>query len=193
MATPRFGARALLGRKELFYEGGQGARPLGFQGVFHNLGMYGLTIGESLALTSDLCNEIIQSDEDSVMRNLFAPPAAHRHRAARMVLNPAQCPTRGDRTQLDNLEFLVRGSRQYGIEPEPLDALLIWLGSNDCLQTVVQLELRDMPAAQDVGYDAARKYNLTLQEQFERDFTEMANRVARIKKQPHARVCRQYS
>jgi hypothetical protein len=165
-----------LRRTERFYERGTGAKPLPFNGVFHNLGMYGLKTRESHELTADRCNAIVREQEERF--HLFPFPSAHRQRAARMVLNPAGTADRGNFTQLGNLDLLVRGSRALGIEPEPLDALIVWLGSNDCLQTVVQVELRDMPATGEAADPNGQPYNLTSKEHFERDFEEVARQIS---------------
>ena len=169
-----------LSQADDYYERGVGAKPLEFDGVFHNLGMYGLTTHESYTLTAEQCDQTVRDQEGRFFRNLVPFPTAHQQRAARLVLNPARSPHRNRLTQLENLELLVRGSQALGIEPEPLDALIVWLGSNDCLKTVVQMELRDMPAASARTDAAGRRYNLTSKEHFDRDFDAVAERIDRI-------------
>jgi hypothetical protein len=181
-------ASAHLETVERYYQRDLGTRPLAFSGVYHNLGMYGLTIGESHTLTSDACDAHVEWSEGRTSDGFFSLPAGHRLRTARMVLNPARQPGRGSATVLDNLEFLVRGERSLGIEPEPLDALIVWLGSNDCLQTVVQLELRDMPPGAGPRDPLGRSYNLTSEEQFAHDFHIVAEGIERILRGSRTRV-----
>jgi lysophospholipase L1-like esterase len=66
-------------------------------------------------------------------------------------------------------------------EREPIDVVLLWLGANDCLQTVLELEIAEMPASYSNRdpFDRLR-FNLTSVEQFRRDYTELVETLEAI-------------
>ena len=74
---------------------------------------------------------------------------------------------------LDNLRGLA--------QVEPIDMLIVWLGANDCLGTVLTLTIADMPDDYE-GEDPLQReaFNLTSVEQFRRDYTRLADEIADI-------------
>ena len=163
---------------ETFYERGPGARPVGFGGVYHNLAAYGLTVFEGTHLTSRLCDQQISDAEGWFRDDLFGTPSGAKYRAAKLVLDPDG--RRPDATQLDNLDYLVNGNAQLGIEADPPDALIVWLGANDCLGTVVALEVHDMPPDAGSTIGARHAFNLTSDSQFLADYRALAVRIDAI-------------
>ncbi len=102
------------------------------------------------------------------------------YRTAIRVLNPAQQAERDSWTMLDNLKRIV--------DEDGVENLIIWIGANDCLGTVLNLELKDMPGT-DVPSDphSRREWNLTHPTIFRQDFMTLAKRVSQIIK-PETRV-----
>jgi lysophospholipase L1-like esterase len=162
-----------LDRIEDYYERGPGSQPLSFDGHYHNLAVWGFTVNEALTLTPAMCAARVAKREGWVQDDVFDVPSMPMHRAAMRVLNPAASPARAKATVLDNLRALA--------EVEPIDMLIVWLGSNDCLGTVLSLEIADMPPDYD-GEDPLEReaFNLTSNAQFERDYTRLANEITAI-------------
>ena len=167
---------------ERFYESGAGQAPSTFTGVYHNLAVFGQTVFEATHVNSHVAQRIIRRREGWLEDDLFGLPSAAEERVAARVLNPPAVAARAHATQLDNLDWLVRGNPELGIQPEPLDAVLVWLGANDCLETVITLEVRDMPETLAAPDDVLgrRRFNLTSVRQFDADFRALAARVDRI-------------
>lgn len=158
---------------EDYYERGSGARPVAFDGHYHNLAIWGFTVNEALTLTPAMCAERIRKGEGWIEDDLLDMPSMPMHRAAIRVLNPACSPNRDHATMLDNLRALA--------QIEPIDMLIVWLGSNDCLGTVLTLEILDMPDDYEGDDPLAREqFNLTSAAQFRRDYTRLANEIADI-------------
>lgn len=168
-----------------FYERGAGRALPEFPGVYHNLGLFGMTTFEAAHLDAVGCEWMIA--HAPFLKRHFPLPSASQYRIARWVLNPDGKRPRA--TQLDNLDFLVNGRPELGIAAEPLDAVILWLGANDCLGTVVDLQVTDMEN-HDPGQTVAerRRFNLTSQAQFERDFRTVADRVQTILRHQNTQV-----
>lgn len=166
---------------EEFYERGVGSAPNHFAGVYHNLAVFGHTVFEATHVNSHIAGHIVRREEGWREDDVLGLPSAAEERVAQRVLNPSGSALRAHATQLDNLNWLVNGNRELDIAAEPLDALCVWLGANDCLETVITLELRDMPESAVAPEDVLgrRRFNLTSVRQFEADFRELAARVDR--------------
>jgi lysophospholipase L1-like esterase len=169
---PKFGGEH-LDRIEDYYERGPGSQPLAFDGHYHNLAAWGFTVNEALTLTPAMCAARIAEREGWVQDDLLDMPAMPMHRAAMRVFNPAASPARDHHTMLDNLRGLAKA--------EPIDMLVVWLGANDCLGTVLSLEIADMPVDYEGEDPLAREaFNLTSVAQFHRDYTRLANEISEI-------------
>lgn len=171
---------AYLDQVEDYYERGPGRAAKGPRDIPHNLAAYGLTVFESMHLTSEACDQMIAADDGWFKDDVFGTPSGAKYRAAKMVLNPDGSRPRA--SQLDNLDYLINGKPELELVPDPPRALLVWLGANDCLGTVVELELRDMQgsAAPDLSLQGRRAYNLTSAKQFRTDYEALATRLDQI-------------
>jgi hypothetical protein len=114
---------AHLDRIEDYYERGPGSQPLAFDGHYHNLAVWGITVNEALTLTPAMCATRLVKGEGFVDDDLLDVPSMPMHRAAMRVLNPAASPARDTATMLENLRGLAA--------VEPIDMLIVWLGAND--------------------------------------------------------------
>ncbi|MFN6567322.1 hypothetical protein [Dendronalium sp. ChiSLP03b] len=167
----------LLGRfldeVEDLYERGTGSRPAAFGGVYHNLGVWGFRVADSFTITPNYCQKAIENEEGWIQDDFLGLPTASMYRTALRVLNPKLRRERMDWTQLDNLKQIVN--------EEGVENLILWFGANDCLGTVLDLELKDMEDT-NVTTDAIarRKWNLTNSQVFHHDFTQLVEKVKGI-------------
>jgi hypothetical protein len=162
-----------LDEVEDVYERGIGSRPASFGGVYHNLAVWGFRVADSYTATSEYAQQQIDSAEGFLADDFLGLPSAPMYRTARRILNPRLRPEREQWTMLDNLQQVVKD--------ESVENLLIWLGSNDCLGTVLSLELHAMPAR---GVPSEpherRRWNLTHPDIFAQDFATLVERVAAL-------------
>ncbi|KIG15574.1 hypothetical protein DB30_05448 [Enhygromyxa salina] len=158
---------------EDFYERGPGSKPSGSDTYFHNLGAWGFRVGDALRLTSRACAAFVRQEEGLIHDDLLALPCAPMYRSAQQVLNPAGLPARANATILDNLRALAA--------EEPIDLLTLWLGANDCLATVLEMKVADMPSSfRGTDQTARREFNLTSAAQFHSDYAQLVDEVAQI-------------
>ena len=158
---------------EDYYERGAGAPTPKFRGVYHNLAVWGFTANESTTLHAKLAAKVIEEEEGWIEDDFLGTPSAPMYRTVRRVLNPGDEPLRALDTQVKALARLAAA--------EPLDALLLWLGANDALGTVLTLEIRDMADAQGPIPKSPLKrlaWNLTSAKQFEADFQALVDGVS---------------
>jgi lysophospholipase L1-like esterase len=167
-------ARRYLELVEDFYERGGGIERAKFRGIYHNLSVWGFTVRESLALTPQRCKAMIDEEEGFIEDDFIGVPSAPMYRTAMRVLNPGNLAERMGDSQVATFERLAKSER--------IDVLMLGLGANDCLGTVLTLEVNDMARAnQPVSADpiARLKWNLTSEEQFAEDYAALAARISR--------------
>ena len=159
---------------EDIYERGSGARPATSSGAYHNLAVWGFQVNDSYTITSEYCDRAIKRREGWIEDDFLGLPSAPMYRTARRVLNPRFQTTRRKWTQVDNLRHIARDDG--GVEN-----LILYLGNNDCLGTVLDLELRDMESS-NVTDDPIerRRWNLTHPDVFKRDFEKLVERVTAV-------------
>lgn len=160
---------------EDLYERGAGSRPAPFGGSYHNLAVWGFRVFDSFTVTPRICKAAINDAEGWIKDDFLGLPSAPMYRTAMRVLNPRQLKARNDFTQLTAFKDLV--------DTEGLDALILSLGANDCLGTVLSLEIKDMAKASRVPADPVqrtKRWNLTSQAQFADDYQTMASQIAAI-------------
>ncbi len=167
---------ALLGEflnaTEELYERGQGSIPSSFNGQFHNLSVWGFRVLDTLTIHSDYCDRIIETSEGWIENDFLGVPSAAMYRTARQVLNPANEQRKRQWTQIDNLQAIH--DTEGGVEN-----LIVWMGANDCLGTVGQLKIHEMPADfASLDPEERHRLNLTHPKIFERDYAAL---VAKIK------------
>ena len=115
---------------EDLHERGLGAQPAAFGGVYHNLAVWGFRVADCFTVTSDYAVTQINDAEGFIADDFLGLPSAPMYRTARRLLNPRHRPERNDWTIIDNLAQLV--------DDETIENVIIWLGSNDCLGTVLK-------------------------------------------------------
>lgn len=167
-------ARRYLDEIEDFYERGEAIERAKYRGIYHNLSVWGLTVRESLSLTPERCRRVIESDEGFIEDDFLGVPSGSMYRTAMRVLNPGHQPERMADDQVATLARLAKLER--------IDVLMLGLGANDCLGTVLTLDVRDMARASGpISADPIErlKWNLTSTAQFAADYRQLADRVLR--------------
>ena len=165
--------RDFADRVEDLYERGAGNNRASFGGTYHNLAVWGFRVHDSYTVTPQVCQEAIDDDEGWIEDDFLGLPSAAMYRTAWRVLNPRRLAARDGLTQISALSDLI--DRHDG-----LDVLFLFLGANDCLGTVLSLEVNDMSEHQGkitnnpVG---RRKWNLTSAEQFEKDYQRLVQEL----------------
>lgn len=159
---------------EDLYERGAGSRPSQFGGIYHNLAVWGFRVQDAYTVTPQLCRDVIKREEGFINDDFLGLPSGAMYRTAHRVLNPRQLASRDDTTQVSAVKQLI--------ESEGLDVLIVFLGANDCLGTVLSLQVNDM-ADSDTDTSTLgpvkrrEQWNLTSAEQFEEDYAELVERL----------------
>jgi hypothetical protein len=119
----------LIDEVEDYWERGRGSRPTP-DVRFHNLAVWGFEVADAYNINAGLCRELVKNPRDNWLR----PPSEARMRTALNVLNPARNDARWADTQLSI-------ARQIAKDEGGIDNLIVWLGANNCLGTVVELKI----------------------------------------------------
>jgi lysophospholipase L1-like esterase len=154
---------------EDYYERGAGAAPAKFGGSYHNLAVWGFALADALRLTPERSQRAIDAEEGWIEDDFLGLPSGSMYRTAKKVFNPKDVAARFQDSQLRALERLLETEG-------PLDVLLVWLGANDALGTVLDLEIKDMTGVAELSSDPVRlaDWNLTSEALFRTDYVELA-------------------
>ena len=166
---------------ESHYERGPGAPdvpgPTGYD-FFHNVAVRGFDVADAWLVTPELCRQQIQlGDGSGDDDNTFATPSASFYRTALEVLNPSR---NAEFEQSSALDWLEHHAKTDGVE-----ILLLWLGSNNALGTVVDLEIIETGAIGsedpiDMPQPERERFNLWTRAHFEAEYRELLRRVDEI-------------
>jgi hypothetical protein len=119
----------LLDDIEDYWQTGPGSKP-GAAELYHNLAVWGFEVGDAYSIRAQDAFDIASKN---VKDAWFHPPSQPRMRTAWRVLNPSLDPLRNAYTQIEAAKAIAAG--EGGIEN-----LIVWLGANNCLGTVVDLD-----------------------------------------------------
>lgn len=152
----------LIDEVEEYWERGPGAQPSA-DTLFHNLAVWGFEVGDAFGIDAATCARSITGSKD----DWFQPPSHARLRTALGVLNPARTPARSGDTQLSIAKKIA--------EAEGIEHLIVWLGANNCLGTVVELDIRETG---DEPPEPCSGFTLWTPKAFARDWAELARQIA---------------
>jgi len=155
----------LIDEVEDYWERGKGAKP-GPDAAYHNLAVWGFEVADAVNITAALCRQAIEGSKDE----WFRPPSSPRLRTALRVLNPAHTDARWDDTQVSIAKRIA--AQEGGIEH-----LIVWLGANNCLKTVMRLKVKETG---DEPPGANSDYTLWTPKAFTKDYTRLANEIDEI-------------
>jgi lysophospholipase L1-like esterase len=155
----------LLDEVEDYWERGKGSWPT-TDVSFHNLAVWGFEVADAYDLTAAMCKQAIAGTKE----NLLGIPSEARLRTAYRVLNPAQQPARDPDTQL---RIAARVAQDEG----GIEHLILFLGANNALGTVVELDIRQTDPE---SPGANSSYTLWHPDAFGADYRELAAEVDAI-------------
>jgi hypothetical protein len=122
---------------------------------FHNVAIQGFDVADSWLVTPAICKQRIAS-EPGGGESFFLPNAAF-YRTALKVLNPSLDSRYDEHSQLAWLE-------EHATDPnEGVENLILWLGANNALGTVVGLKVKQTPN------DSSRRPHLLTHEEREEE------------------------
>ena len=159
---------------EDLYEGRTDYRPAVYGGFYHNLAVWGFRVVDSFMVDAEYCQKMIDREEGWLEDDFLGLPAAPMYRTALRVLNPKLRKDRNKLTQIGNLKEIIASE-------QTIENLVIWLGANDCLGTVLDLKLEDMKTDR-VSDDPQerRKFNLTHPDVFQQDFELLVTEIKNV-------------
>jgi lysophospholipase L1-like esterase len=174
-----------LDEVETYHERGPGSGKAKFGGSYHNLAVWGFAVAEAARLSVERCTRAIEKDEGWIEDDFLGLPSGAMYRTARKVFNPQLVAARNLDTQLTALERLLESEGE-------LDVLTFWLGANDALGTVLNVEIKDMEGVKNLPQDPVEllDWNLTSAERFDVEYTALAARLDDIlaRRSPRTRV-----
>jgi hypothetical protein len=178
-------ANRLIDQVEDYYERGLGREnipdPTGAQ-FFSNVSVQGFQVADAWMITPRGCREEIEKsnnqgdDKDGV----FALPNAVFYRTALKVLNPSLNP---DFDNFSQLEWLRRHATET---EEGVENILLWLGANNALGTVIGLTVNQTGNNQsmlNMSPERRRDWNLWHPNDFKIEYRELLDRINDILEQ----------
>lgn len=161
-----------MNETEAYYERGLGSidRPYSpATDYFHNVASSGFDMADAWNVTASQCKGVIKGTKN----NFAQTPDEDFYRTAKVVLNPSQKSEFDDFTQLDWY--------RYHAEREGVENLLLWLGSNNALGTVLKFQIDRTPETEEDLTEYSRQdreqWNLWRPYHFEQEYRELLDRV----------------
>jgi len=167
---------------EDYYERGSGSERRPYDdstSSFHNVAVWGFKVADAWGVTPKVCHRAIDvarqagGDRDA----LLGVPSAAMYRTALAVLNPSRAKEHDDKTQLG---WLAEHQKNEGIEN-----LVLFLGANNALGTLIELRIKLTPGDGQVltashEERAHAGWNLWHPKDFKSEFLELIRRVDEI-------------
>ncbi|MFX4219668.1 MAG: hypothetical protein ACMVO3_01080 [Thalassobaculum sp.] len=171
-----------LDRLETYYERGDGDFLKPYAGgvrSFHNLASFGFTVSDAWQLTPDVAlDQLLAGENKAFEDHAFATPSDAFYRSAFRVLNPSGDPALNGMSQI---EWLRHHAER---DPDGVENLVMFLGANNALGTVLHLcireDLKDMADYGAADHRGRMNINLSTLEQFEADYSALLDRVLAI-------------
>jgi len=175
-----------IDQAEDFYERGGGQPEIPYPGgaeYFHNISVRGFTVADAWLVTPRLCLEELSGNTAPVKDSFLKGPDRPLYRTALQVLNPSRKHEFSGYSQLQWLEHHVQNS---GVENT-----ILWLGSNNSLSTVLNLEIiqtrgpvdGESPHEKSHCRRAENGWNLWHPDDFEAEYRELLTRVDGVMQQ----------
>lgn len=172
LPTALFTARGFMDEVEDYWERGPGATPP-LVGYLHNLSCFGWDLRDALQKTARVCAERIATPRDDLVRQLVE----NNGERAALYVYPNTDDRRREMTLFDVAAEL--GAEHDGDTEAGIETLVVFLGSNNALQTVTELQVvwsgddfRDL--------DAKQAYTIWRPEHFDSEFAEVVAKLRDI-------------
>lgn len=162
--------RGMMDEAEDYWERGPGSRASDTGPLHHNLAVWGFEIGDADTLSEAICRQNIPTPSDEFFSQI---PERAMYRTARRTLNPAFSGPLEDLTQ-------VGVAQQLATEGGGIRNLILWLGGNNCLGTVTDLEIRWSEDADLNRLAHERKSNLWRPEHFATAYRRVADKTIAV-------------
>ena len=164
---------SFLDRVEDYWERGDGTLPAGTGPLHRNLSVWGFSVGDADTLTEGLCRRVIPPARENLpaLQQITEWPM---YRTARRTLNPSFASQYENYSQLE-------AARAIANEQEGIENLLVWLGANNCLDTVTSLQIRLSEKADVNRLAFERNCNLWRPEHFRTLYQRAAKRINALK------------
>lgn len=172
----------VMDRAEDYYERGAGKVDAPYQDgnieYFHNIAVQGFDLADAWLVTPALCKrEIGLQDKAFPTDGYLTGPNAAFYRTALKVLNPSLDDRFDD---FSAITWLETHAKAKGVEN-----LVLWLGANNALGTVLDLKIRQTPndekqrpfTLSHLERAKIRRWNLWHPEDFKAEYEELLNRV----------------
>ncbi|MFA4844938.1 MAG: hypothetical protein WC654_00040 [Patescibacteria group bacterium] len=163
--TSLFDIHSILDDVEDYWERGAGARA-GIDVDYHNLAVWGFEVADAYNITALTAVEKLAGTKDE----FIGIPGESRMRTAARVLNPPRAATRQQDTQLTV-------AKRFADRDGGIDHLVVFLGANNCLGTVVRLKLHESTAAAPGPFS---DYTLWHAKAFEAEYETLAAQIETI-------------
>jgi len=149
-ATVLLNINKILDKSEHYYEREDGSfnKPIPGIEFYHNVSVEGFTVADAWLMDSNTCESVIKGRKQGFINRIIfggddflEGPDCPFYRIAQRVLNPSGKDGKqdyGDYSQLDWLE-------KHATSNEGVENLIIWLGANNALGTVLFLNINQTP------------------------------------------------
>jgi hypothetical protein len=158
----------MLEENEDYWERGLGARPPRGVGINHNLAVYGWDLRDALSRDAQMCRDDMKPAHDDLWPSL---PQNANDLAALYVLDDARSPAGHALSSLEAAAVLGA---------EGVETLIVFLGANNALGTVLTLEVSWSGQDYDDPWKK-RQYNLWKPEHFQAELREVIAAVRRVR------------
>lgn len=193
----------IVDRAEDYYERGDGRADAPYDDeteFFNNVAVWGFEVADSFQVTANTCKTAIMLSQKAKPTgdNIFSLGADNAmYRTALKILNPSLDAAFDDFTQLSWLKLHATGTGDKGkavkntkgkqVKGEGVENLILWLGSNNALGTVINLKINQTPNRKDARphmldhlLRLKAKWNLWHPDDFAADYRQMIDRVDAI-------------
>jgi len=178
-----FRVRHFMDQLEDYWERGPGSEVPEVKGIYHNLGIYGWDLRDTLSVDSAILEQRILEPKDQLFKQIVEND---NDRAALVVLKSAR-DEKGPLTPLGAARKLagegtiLEDGRTDDPNGDGIETLIVLLGANNALSTVTQLKVA---WSQDDGYrDLEKKgqYTVWTPTHFENELAELVGELKKIR------------
>lgn len=171
LAPAALAARSLMDETEDHWERGPGSWPCADGAPsHHNLAVWGFEVRDAVTLSEAICARAMTGVRDNLVKQV---PDWPMYRTARRTLNPDFSTARADATQVDV-------ARQLG-DDGGIENLIVALGANNALGTVMALEIRDSEPDDLHSLWHHRRSNLYRPEHFATLYADLAAKLRQVR------------